>query len=277
MDSAYLIAIITGIIAGILGLLQLLLDSRIGKRLVSFLSAPHVIIMAAILGGLTAITAILIQTRLLDSSLDSNAVEAAVSATLTAIYTTAQPVSSLSGVIFDFEVGTDNWTTSEGSFKLAGLTTTTEPVLSGNQALELRTELSGGGDDVFSHTEATAYFDRAIPLNLGRPGPYDLRGRRISCFVFFPDSFPTDGSDLATVRVFVKDNSFRNSFGEPFAIRRSALGGWQEIFLVVGRDFYTDANFDGTMVSAFGVRIDTPNSTSFEYTGSIYIDKCEIR
>lgn len=60
---------------------------------------------------------------------------------------------------YNFESDTENWTTSEGAFKLATLDTTTQFVYSGAQALRLTTQLRiSSSKEVLRHTEAVALY-----------------------------------------------------------------------------------------------------------------------
>ena len=177
---------------------------------------------------------------------------------------------------YNFETDIQNWNTSEGSYKLANLDTTTEIVYSGNQSLRLTTELSANKEDVYRHTEVTAYFNNAIPEGMDFPGPYNLMGKQVSCFVYVPSGLLSEGNPQAHVRIFVKDNSFRNQFGDAVDILESNVERWFQLTLTVGIDGGLDSGFDPKLTNTLGIRLDLQNSSTFSYTGPIYIDECSI-
>ena len=198
---------------------------------------------------------------------------------------TFAPLANLIG--YDFEAGTQGWGTSEGQFKLAELSITSAYVYHGNQALQLDTELYGSGsqefanhnsEDVYRHTEAVVYFDK-IPEGVDSPGPYDLTGKRLSCFVFVPSGLlaPNDAPP-AYIRLLVKDTNFANQFSAPMMITTETTEKWIEIILVVSEnpDPNSDPNFDATQAYAMGVRLDSLDDSTVSYSGPIYIDFCTI-
>lgn len=193
---------------------------------------------------------------------------------------TATPKATpIPGVTFDFETGVQNWGTSEGQYKLARVDVTTQHARSGKQALEVTTSLLGGKNsaytpdkEVYRHTETVVYFNKTILNGFSSPGPYNLEGKQISCFVYLPH-----GLETTFIRIFVKDTKYANDFSKVVDINSSNIDKWLQLTFVVGSDPNdADTNFDASKVNALGVRIETPDSAMLSYTGSFYIDDCTI-
>jgi hypothetical protein len=174
---------------------------------------------------------------------------------------------------YDFETGTENWTTSEGEYKLAELDTSQDVVCVGNQSLELTTELYISQDHVTRHTEAVAYFSNAIPGGMDGPGPYDLEGKEVSCNVFLPSELISEGDPQAYARLFVKDVNFANQYGEAMDVTPLTADTWQQLSILVGQG---EGMFDPTKVNALGVRFELQEGATLDFEGQIYIDGCEI-
>lgn len=191
----------------------------------------------------------------------------------------------LTSIGFDFETDTKNWHTSEGDFKLAKASVTTEVVHTGSQALQIMTQLFGGQspefaakqyDQVYLHTDVTGYFDSSIPDSADRPGPYNLKGNRVSCFVYIPGGLVEQGTSPVTVQIFVKDTKFANQLGDPVDITQSNVEQWFELLLVVDNTHGADAAFDPTLVNTLGILIQVSRDSTLAYEGPIYIDTCSI-
>lgn len=183
---------------------------------------------------------------------------------------------------YEFEGESPGWTTSEGDFKIATLSQTSELAHSGGQALELYTELYGplskvfserGSLDVLRHTEAVGYFSQAPPL-MGESGPYDFEGYGASCYVFLPEPLAA-ASPPAYIRLFVKDVASANLFGDTIDITPSVTGDWFELNVVIIDE--QDSGFDASNVAALGIRLDTPDGSDIAYEGSIFIDDCSFK
>jgi len=184
---------------------------------------------------------------------------------------------------YNFEIGIQGWSTSEGAYKRAILDTTTQVVYRGKHALVLDTELYGNGsqeftnhnkEDVYRHTEALVYFNQ-IPEGINYPGPYDLTGKRLSCFVYLPVGLIVpDNSASAYVRLTLKDKNFANQFSEAQMINDKTTERWLELIYVVHPD--PNSAFDTTQVNAMGVRLDSLDGSTINYKGPIYIDYCTI-
>jgi hypothetical protein len=195
--------------------------------------------------------------------------------------TAALMTSSLIG--YDFENDTQGWQSSEADHKLARLDTSEIVAYHGQRALVLETELYGSGsdefrshnsDDVYRHTEVLVYFNQ-IPEGLDRPGPYDLTGKRLSCFVYLPTGLiAPDITPPAYVRLILKDKNFANQFSEPVMISSETTENWLELIYVVNPD--VNSNFDTTQVNAMGVRLDSLDNSTVNYSGPVYIDFCTI-
>ncbi len=177
---------------------------------------------------------------------------------------------------FNFESGTQKWTTSEGEYKYSILENTKQFVYSGNQALRLATELYSGSNEVSRHTETVAYFNNAIPEGFGLPGPYNLTGKTVSCFVYLPTALAPNGSSAAYIQLFVKDKDFRNQFNTVLDILPSNVNQWLQLSLTVGEGGGMDSGFDSSKINALGIRIVLHNQATLNYTGSFYIDHCTI-
>jgi hypothetical protein len=190
-----------------------------------------------------------------------------------------------SRVGFDFETDTKNWHTSEGEFKLAETSATTQFFNTGAQALQIMTDLFGGQssefaakkyNDVYLHTEATGYFDSSVPDGIDRPGPYNLKDKRVSCYVYMPAGLVKQGSPPVTLQIFVKDSKFANQYGNPVDITSSNVEKWFELSLVVDNFHRADSNFDATQSNTLGIRVEVPRGSALVYEGPFYIDTCEI-
>lgn len=187
---------------------------------------------------------------------------------------TSTPASEFVG--FDFESGTQGWGTSEGEYKLAEVSTTTDVFYTGNSALELNTELFGNGsteflarnsEDVYRHTEAVVY--------LNNNGPYDLTGKTFSCFVYLPNGLAVEGSPRTYIRLLAKDTKFANQFSQAVDITQSNIDQWIELSFVI--DVSSDTDFDPKQTNALGIRLDSLDGSTVQYTGPIYIDNCSIK
>jgi hypothetical protein len=132
---------------------------------------------------------------------------------------------------FGFENGVENWIAPEKAFKLSKVDTTTERVHAGASALRLTTVLIGNGNDSFpgqeyyTHSEAMVYFDQPIP-GLSMPGPYDLTGKPVSCFVYLPSMLKAGNTPQAFIRMFAKDRKFANDYGPIVYIDSSHVEQW---------------------------------------------------
>jgi len=189
------------------------------------------------------------------------------------------PIETSSGVPrfvgFDFESGTEGWGTSEGAYKLASVSTTTDISYTGNSALELTTELFGNGsEDVYRHTEAVVYLNNNPLKGFDQPGPYDLTGKTFSCFVYLPADLVVQEATRTYIRLIAKDTKFANQFSQAVEITKDNTNKWIELSFVI--DVNVDSDFDPKQTNALGVRLDTPDGSTLEYTGPIYIDHCSI-
>jgi hypothetical protein len=191
--------------------------------------------------------------------------------------------SSLIG--FDFEIDAGGWHTSEAPYKLADASVTTTTAYTGSQSLQITTELFGNqsaefaqknNDQVYLHTEATGYFDSSVPEGIDGPGPYDLEGNRVSCFIYIPLGLVANDNPPVYVRIFVKDGKFANQFAEAVDITEDNAEQWFELSLIVDDGEGADAQFDPTQVNALGVRFDVSWGSNLSYTGPVYIDSCTI-
>lgn len=184
-------------------------------------------------------------------------------------------------IAYDFEKGTSGWVTSEGAFKLALVSLATKPVHSGIYSLEVTTTLMGNANpayssakEVYNHTEADVYFDQAKPNDFSAPGPYNLSGKEVSCFVFLPGAL----ANQIYIRLFVKDTEFRNDFSEALNVNPSTVNHWIFFTFVVGNIIHnTDQGFDPTKVNSLGIRVDTFSGSTLNYSGSFFIDDCSIQ
>lgn len=185
---------------------------------------------------------------------------------------------------YDFESGTQGWVTAEGQYKKAELSTTTQFVYAGNYALQLDTELFGSGsaefaahnnDDVYRHTEAVVYMNNSRPAGYDQPGPYDLTGKTFSCFVYLPDSLAVEGTPRAYIRLIAKDTKFANQFSQAVDITKDNTNEWLELSFAINSS--SDTDFDPKQTNTLGVRLDSLDGSTVQYTGPIYIDNCSIK
>jgi len=181
---------------------------------------------------------------------------------------------------FGFENGVENWIAPEGAFKLSKVDTTTERVHSGAHALRLTTVLIGNGNkaypgqEYYTHSEATVYFDQPLP-GLSKPGPYNLTGKTVSCFVYLPSTLATGNTAQAFVRMFSKDRQFANDYGPIVSIDASHVGQWFQISLIIGKGD-PDKTFNPKSVWSIGVLLETIDGSTLSFNGSIYIDDCFV-
>jgi hypothetical protein len=235
------------------------------------------VIIAAFISGIFILQA---------SKQSSSSPNSPATSAITTPKVTSEPTSSTT-FAFDFETSTQNWGTSEGAFKLAKVDLTNNPVHSGTHALQVTTAFLGDGNpaytpdkEVYQHTEATVYFDQVAPNGFDMPGPYNLAGKTVSCFVFLPSGLAPEGNPQAYIRLFVKSKKgslLPNDFGKAVSIDASRVERWFLLSFVIGADRNdADADFDATQVIALGVRIDTVSKSTLNYTGPFYIDDCTI-
>ncbi len=258
------------------------------------------IIIAALITAAATIIAAVIGVVLHNSTRDQPTAIVATPTTKTALVptqstTTNTPVStatpstivtsiSPTGYAFDFENGTQNWSTSEGSYKLATVDLTTNPVHSGSHALKITTALLGDANpaytankEVYRHTEATVYFSQAAPNGFDAPGPYNLAGKRVSCYVYLPSGLANGGAQQAYIRIFVKDVNFHDDFSTAVTIDQTTVSHWLLLSFIVGSDpNNADSGFDATKVNAMGVRVDTPSGSTLNYTFSIVMEEANV-
>src|SRR5258706_544365 len=144
-------------------------------------------------------------------------------------------------------------------------------------ALSNTNPLYNGLKEVYRHTEATVYFDQVPPNGFSVPGPYNLSGKRVSCFVFLPSRLATEDNHQTYIRIFVKDTKFANDFSTAVNIDPSVTNRWIQLSFIVGAESgNADRSFDPTRVNAIGIRIETPDGSTMSYNGTFYIDDCSI-
>lgn len=190
---------------------------------------------------------------------------------------TSAPPKSTSQYGYNFESGTQNWTTSEGGFKPITVTTTNQVVYSGVQALQLNPNLRGGDTDIYQHTETVAYFNNTIPEGFGASGPYDLTGKSVSCFVYLPSELAPSSNPQAYIQLFVKDKDFRNQFNAALDIVPANVNKWLQLNLTVGQGDGMDNGFNSQQSNALGISIKLHNQATLNYAGPLYIDHCAIQ
>lgn len=206
---------------------------------------------------------------------------------------TTTPLPSVTSItLYDFELGTQEWTTSEGEYKQASLRVTKGVVYKGAQALQLVTELAGNASSMFSAatpelrnvlpvTEAVVYFKGSTPQGFQNPPPYDLVDEAVSCYVYLPETLTNDQDHPPYIRIFVKDTNNRNQYSIPLLIEKSSVEQWKKLSLVIESSAATpepsgEESFDASQVSALGLRIEVPPGSNLEFNGSLYIDYCTL-
>ncbi len=164
--------------------------------------------------------------------------------------------------------------------KLSTVDTTTDRVHAGAHALRLTTVLIGKGNDaypgneVYTHSEAMVYFDQHLP-GLNTPGPYDLTGKPVSCFVYLPTALATRNSPQVFIRMTAKDRAAANNYGQMIFVDQSHVEQWFQISLTIGiGDF--DATFNPHKVWGIGVLLETTEDSTLNFKGAIYIDDCSV-
>lgn len=223
---------------------------KIEAAIIAALITAAATIIAAVIGGIfvlhsgardqstAAVASTTVSTALTSTQGISTNIPVST-ATPSAIITSISPT----GYAFDFENGTQNWGTSEGSYKLATVDLTTNPVHSGSHALKITTALLGDANpaytankEVYRHTEATVYFSQAAPNGFDTPGPYNLKGKRVSCYVYLPSGLANGGAQQPYIRVFVKDVNFHDDFSTAVAINQTTVSHWLLLSFIVGAD-----------------------------------------
>lgn len=186
---------------------------------------------------------------------------------------------------YDFEAGIQGWDTSEGEFKLATLESTAERSYSGQRSLKVTTELYGGASEefasrsrerVFLGTEAKVYFNRFPLEGVERAGPYNLTEKTVSCYVYFPAGLAPESNPATSVRLFVKDASEHNQYGDYVNLSTSNVEQWMLLSLKVGVEGGIDPAFDPTTTNALGVRVELPENSTLTYVGPFYLDRCAV-
>jgi TIR domain len=182
---------------------------------------------------------------------------------------------------FGFEHGIEHWIAPEADFKPSKVDVTTDRVHSGSHALRLTTVLIGNGNDSFPgqeyymHSEATVYFDRPLP-GLSAPGPYNLTGKPVSCFVYLPAALAAENTPQAFIRMSVKDRGAANDYGPMVFIDSSHVEQWFQLSLTIGKGGYPDKTFDPKRVWSIVVLLQTTENSTLSFKGSIYIDDCFV-
>lgn len=181
---------------------------------------------------------------------------------------------------FGFENGVEHWIAPETDLKTSKVDATTDRVHSGSHALRLTTVLIGNGNksysgkEYYTHSEATVYFDQPLP-GLSKPGPYNLTGKPVSCFVYLPNSLAMGNIAQAFVRMFSKDRQFANDYGPMVLIDSSHVEQWFQISLTIGKG-EPDKTFDPKSVWSIGILLETTDGSTLSFNRSIYIDDCFV-
>jgi TIR domain len=181
---------------------------------------------------------------------------------------------------FGFEHGIEHWLAPEEGLKLSKVDTTTARVHSGAYALRLTTVLIGNGNksysgqEYYTHSEATVYFDQPLP-GLSKPGPYNLTGKPVSCFVYLPSTLAMGNTAQAFVRMFSKDRQFANDYGPIVSIDALHVEQWFQISLIIGKGD-PDKTFNPKNVWSIGILLETTDGSTLSFNGSIYIDDCFV-
>jgi hypothetical protein len=189
---------------------------------------------------------------------------------------TVTPTTTPSTVGYNFESDTQRWTASEAQYKPVSFDTSTETVYSGSRSLRVTTDLYVGSENVFQHTEALVYFPDARPEGIGLSPPYNLTGKQVSCFVYMPTGLVPDGTNQGYLRLFVKDDAFRNQYGEPVGVTIDNVAKWIQLSLRVGVGDGMDNDFNPARTNALGVRIDLYDTATLRYSGPLFIDHCVL-
>jgi len=212
------------------------------------------------------------------------AIQSVVPSSTTVATSTTAPTQSVTPVnsqfAYNFEQGTtQGWDTSEGQYKLATLQVASDPVEPQNHVLQIMTKLTGDtnpNNEVYRHTEAKVYFTQGMPQGFNSPPPYNFQRKQVSCQVYLPEQIAL-GNPAPSIKIFVKDANQHNDSGKPITITSSIVGKWLPISLIIGQyQGDADQGFDGTQISALGIRVDVPPGSSLNYTGSFYIDNCVL-
>lgn len=185
------------------------------------------------------------------------------------------PSIDASWIGYNFEESIEDWVTSEGAYKLASLSTSAQQAYQSFQSLKLTTELCGQTDFLYRHTEATAYFTSAVPQGINTLGPYDLTDHQVSCYVYLPSDLAPKGDPQAYVRIFVKDDQFRNQYSDLINITDINTEKWTKLSLAIG-NHNADPNFDSTRINTLGLRFELYNDATLNFVGDIFIDECSI-
>jgi hypothetical protein len=113
---------------------------------------------------------------------------------------------------------------------------------------------------------------------MAQPGPYNLFGLRVTCYVNLPTGL-ADNAYPPLVQVFIKDTSFRNMFSAPTGITTSNTDQWFPITMELSASeiqLRADAGFDATNANTLGVRVITSSGSTLRYSGPFFVDYCTI-
>lgn len=181
---------------------------------------------------------------------------------------------------YDFESGVQGWRNNSGCYP-ATLGTDSGIVYEGNQALVFIAELAetcASGDSGCQCVEIEKDFYYTIP-GMSTPGPYNLTGKKVSCYVYLPSGLLSPGNPQVYVTIYVKDSSFKNLKGHAVNVTSSNVDQWSELSLVIGDPstyslIETGFGFDNVYI--IGIRVELQDNSPFIYNGPIYIDYCGI-
>lgn len=187
-------------------------------------------------------------------------------------YTPTPTQSSQGSVSYSFETGTQGWVpTTCGT-----LDTTSDVTYSGSSSLLVNSTLYLNEND-------NCYVEPFVDFGISPPegaesGPYNLEGKRVTCFVYLPSPLGVDSDPPEVLaRLFVKDVNFVNHFTSDFWVDSSKIEQWIPFSLLVGSDEgIKEPGFDAEKVQAISIRVELVNDSQHEYDGPIYIDNCSF-
>jgi len=184
---------------------------------------------------------------------------------------------------YSFESGTMGWVPQRDAPDTKAVTAVAQSsgqTRSGRPSLELTVDLTGGNHRTNSKGEAFVDMRYNLPNGITTPAPYDLTGRKITCWVYAPPGSAGDANSPNGFQVFVKDENFKSEYGAWENITREREGTWFPIALTPSTQTppggYKDPEFNPTRIVLLGVKIGAGGQSTgqMRYTGPVYVDTC---
>jgi hypothetical protein len=164
---------------------------------------------------------------------------------------------------YDFESGTEGWTRDESSKGCVGVSHVRGQSKNGAGALSLRLRL-----DSSENRQGEAWVDLKKDPPFGmKPDAIDLRGRKVSAWVYAPLEAAGDPAQPNGVQLFVKDERWNSRYGQ---WRNVMPEEWMKLTLDPGAA--GDSSLDTARVIAVGVKMALATGAQEEFDGEMLVD-----